>query len=134
MAGVTGLKDKLTGWHVVALAFIGSLLIGWLVHEGETLGVIITGILGVLGALGYSIAQGQENKNLANGNLSELRSQITTLIQDHAAEMARKDAQFSLERSQLQSHIKEANDKAAMYAAMAPPDQKLETGDGLARL
>lgn len=136
------MKDKFNGWHIVALALIAAGLIGWLVHEGQQLGVIITGVLGILGALGFTIAQNQENKNLANGNLAAMRDQMAekdrqALEKDklHAEEMARKDAQFSLERSTLQSHIKEANDKAAAYAAMAPPDPKvMESIDGMARI
>jgi hypothetical protein len=134
MVGVGDLKDKLNGWQIVAL--VAVVLGGFiaLVYMGQTLGAVVTAALAILGVLGYNTAQGKTNNDLANGRLTALQDQITTLIQDHAAEMARKDAQFALERSQMQLHIREANDKAASYAAQVTPEPKSESHDGLARI
>lgn len=128
------MKDKLNGWQIVTLVAIILGAFITLVYMGQTLGAVVTAALAILGVLGYNTAQGKTNNDLANGRLTALQDQITTLIQDHAADLARKDAQFALERSQMQLHIREANDKAAAYAAQVTPDPKLESQDGLARL
>lgn len=133
MKGIGDMKDKLNGWHIVILVALVLGTIVALVRMGETLGAVVAAALAILAVLGYNTAQNKTNNDLANGRLTAMQEQISTLIKNHADEMARKDAQFSLERASMQTHIKEANDKAAMYAAMAPPDPKiLEASDGLA--
>lgn len=117
------MKDKLNGWHIVALALIGALLIGWLVHEGETLGVIITGVLGILGALGYSIAQGAATKELANGNLAEQRKAYAELQKQHAEDMARKDNQMAMERAAFQQQLAQVHGQTVALAAKLPPSE-----------
>lgn len=120
------MKDKLNGWHIVFLVGMVLLTIVWLVHEGETLGVIVAAALAILSVLGYNTAQNQATNNLANGNLAAQREQMAEMQRQHTEELIRRDATASLERSQLQTHLKEANDKAAMYAAQVTPEAKVE--------
>jgi hypothetical protein len=144
MKGVEAMKDKLNGWHIVILVALVLGTIVALVQMGETLGAVVAAALAILAVLGYNTAQNKTNNDLANGRLKAFQDQVTTLIQDHTADLARKDAQFALERAQMQAeraqmqlHIKEASDKAAAYAAQVlPPDptRAPEGLDGLARL
>ena len=126
MKGFEDLKDKLNGWQIVTLVAVVLTAFIALVYMGQTLGAVVTAALAILGVLGYNTAQNKTNNDLANGRLTAMQEQISTLIKDHSEEIARKDSQFSLERATLQAHIREANDKAAMYAAMAPPEAKVE--------
>lgn len=120
------MKDKLTGTHIVILVglVLGALIA--LVALGQEFGALIAGVVAILSLLGYNTAQNRTNNELANGRLTALQNQLTEKDRLHAEENARKDAQFAMERAGYQAHIKEANDKVAMYAAMAPPDAKVE--------
>lgn len=113
--------DKLNGWHLVALVFIGCTTLVLLVAMGEELGAVASVGLAILSVLGFSAAQNYKNnavsseqigqvKELANGNNQALRD-----------EMARRDAVHAQERALWAVQLQAAHDREVAFAAAVPP-------------
>lgn len=115
---------NLTGWQVVAVVglFLSAFCI--LVALGQDVGALIAAGLVILGALGVPIYQNAVNSEkinqgnmLANGNLKDLREQLTTVLNLHAEQLAEKDRL-----------IQQAHEQAVQLATMVSPDTKIPEG------
>lgn len=125
------MKVTFNGWQIVTLVSVVLAAIVSLVAMGQELSALITTGLLVASALGVPIVQGFVNnervnqvKDLANGNLAAMREEMTHLNQQHAEELARRDAAAALERLNFQQQLAASHEKHVMLAAMLPADSK----------
>lgn len=126
------MKPPSLSWQIVTV--IGMLLttvviLFWLGAELAGIGSIA---LLILGALGFSVAQGAATKDLANGNLAAQRKAFEDLQKQYADDMARKDNQMALERAAFQQQLAAVHAKTVTLATMVPPEASGVVADGLA--
>lgn len=117
--------DKLNGWHLVALVFIGCTTLVLLVALGQELGAIASVGLMILSVLGFSAAQQYKNNAVSVQQLGEVKTQVNGNNEALRNQMAFERTQAALERQQMRDQLDAAHRTNVALAALVPPDTKV---------